>query len=173
MDSIISTFHLDWQIMIAQLINFSIVVFVLWFFVFKPLGAKMTERTKTIEKSLEEAKAIAANLQQSEEKKLAAIRAAQEQGQQLINEARQLADSERQKSLAATQSEVKKIVEAGKVQLNQEKQNAILAVKKEAADLVVAATKKVLTDIITQPIDEKLVAQSLAKIKAAKPGEER
>ena len=69
MDSIISTFHIDYKLMLAQLVNFGIIVGVLWYFVFKPLAAKMTERTKTIEKSLAEARQIADNLKSSEQQR--------------------------------------------------------------------------------------------------------
>ena len=61
MESIIKTFHIDWKLMIAQIINFAIVVGIIWYFAIRPLIKKMTERTKTIEKSLEDAKKIEEN----------------------------------------------------------------------------------------------------------------
>ena len=51
MDSIIETFHLDWKLFLAQVVNFTIVVFVLWRFAFKPLAKNLAERTRTIEKA--------------------------------------------------------------------------------------------------------------------------
>jgi F0F1-type ATP synthase membrane subunit b/b' len=52
MDSIISTFHVDLKLLIAQVINFGIIFFVLYKFAFKPIAKIMQERTNTIEKKL-------------------------------------------------------------------------------------------------------------------------
>ncbi|OGI74392.1 hypothetical protein A3D42_00180 [Candidatus Nomurabacteria bacterium RIFCSPHIGHO2_02_FULL_41_18] len=55
MDSIISTFHIDWKIIIAQAVNFGIVFAVLYVFALKPLGKFMEERGKKIEAGINNA----------------------------------------------------------------------------------------------------------------------
>ena len=37
MDELVKTFHIDWKLIIAQTVNFTIVLGVLWYFAFKPL----------------------------------------------------------------------------------------------------------------------------------------
>ena len=56
MESIISTFHIDWKIIIAQAINFAAVFVVLYIFALKPLGKLMAERSDKIGKGIEDAK---------------------------------------------------------------------------------------------------------------------
>ena len=56
MDSIISTFHIDWKIIIAQAINFGVVFVVLYIFALKPLGKLMAERSEKIAKGIDDAK---------------------------------------------------------------------------------------------------------------------
>jgi F-type H+-transporting ATPase subunit b len=56
MDSIISTFHIDWKIIIAQAINFGVVFVVLYIFALKPLSKLMAERSEKIKKGVEDAK---------------------------------------------------------------------------------------------------------------------
>ena len=56
MESIISTFHIDWKIIIAQAVNFGVVFAVLYFFALKPLGKLMAERSEKIQKGLDHAK---------------------------------------------------------------------------------------------------------------------
>ena len=46
MESIISTFHIDWKIIITQMINISIVFFVLYIYAIKPLFKMMEERSE-------------------------------------------------------------------------------------------------------------------------------
>ena len=55
MDSLITTFHIDWKIIIAQVINFLIVFLVLYFFAIKPLKKMMAERADKISKGLTDA----------------------------------------------------------------------------------------------------------------------
>ena len=56
MESIISTFHIDWKIIITQAINFGVVFVVLYFYALKPLGKLMKERGEKIEMGLSDAK---------------------------------------------------------------------------------------------------------------------
>ena len=56
MESFVSTFHIDWKIIIAQAINFAVVVFVLYRFAIKPLKKNLDERKNTIEQGLSDAK---------------------------------------------------------------------------------------------------------------------
>ena len=55
MDSLITTFHIDWKMIIAQLINFVVVFFVLYRYALKPLAKLMEERGTTIEDGLKNA----------------------------------------------------------------------------------------------------------------------
>jgi len=56
MDSIISTFHIDWKIIIAQMVNFGVVFVVLYVYALKPLSKLMKEREEKIGKGIDDAK---------------------------------------------------------------------------------------------------------------------
>ena len=67
MDSIISTFHIDWKIIIAQMINFGVVFVVLYIYALKPLGKLMKERGEKIEAGINDAKKSGELLQKTSE----------------------------------------------------------------------------------------------------------
>jgi len=168
MDSIISTFHIDWKLMLAQLVNFAIVVFVLWYFVFKPLSEKMSERTKTIEKSLADAKKAAENLRKADDEKREIIRSARQESQNIIEESKKIAEEERQKSITSAKEEVKKIVQDGKSQLISEKIKMVTEAKSDLADLVLLVTAKVLGKTMDKKIDRQLIDGTLSELKDKK-----
>lgn len=56
MDSIVSTFHIDWKVIVAQAVNFGVVFIVLYIFALKPLGRLMAERSEKISKGIDDAK---------------------------------------------------------------------------------------------------------------------
>ena len=62
MNSIITTFHIDWKIILAQAVNFAIVFAVLYFFALKPLNKLMAERAEKIAKGVNDAKTNAETL---------------------------------------------------------------------------------------------------------------
>ena len=67
MESIISTFHIDWKIIVAQAINFAVVFVVLYIFALKPLTKLMNERRDKISKGLDDSKRSAELLQKAAE----------------------------------------------------------------------------------------------------------
>jgi len=150
--------------MIAQLVNFGIVVFVLWYFVFKPLSVKMIERTSTIEKSLAQAKEIEQNLKNTEKEKQEIVRAARIQAEKIISESGALAEKERQKSVEQAKAEVKKVVENGKAQLDSEKEKMIIEARTQVAEMVVLATAKVLEKVVDKKIDKSLIEQTMKEV---------
>src|SRR3990167_11379203 len=67
MDSIISTFHIDWKIIIAQAVNFGIVFVVLYLFALKPLSKLMAERAEKIARGIGDAKSNAVILEKTKQ----------------------------------------------------------------------------------------------------------
>ena len=81
MESLISTFHLDLKLIIAQLVNFLIVAGILWFFALKPIMKIMKERTEKIEKGLKDAKSFEEKLAQAERDRLKTLSVAKKEAE--------------------------------------------------------------------------------------------
>src|SRR3989344_4294934 len=56
MDEFISTFHIDWKLMLAQAFNFGLVFLALYYLASKPLKKVIEERTNEIKTGLMDAK---------------------------------------------------------------------------------------------------------------------
>ncbi len=67
MEEFIETFHIDWKLMIAQLVNFGIVFAVFYLLAAKPLKKLMKDRTEEIETGLSNSKQAKELLQKAEE----------------------------------------------------------------------------------------------------------
>src|SRR3989344_1805866 len=52
---VLDTLGINWKLLIAQLVNFGIILVVLWKWVFTPVAKKLTERTERIEKAMKDA----------------------------------------------------------------------------------------------------------------------
>lgn len=156
MEELIETFHIDWKLMIAQIINFGLVFFVLYLIAAKPLSKLMKERTGEITKGLDDAKKNAEVLKATSaeyEKTMAKARA---EANDFFEKGKKEAEAKKAEILAQAQKEMQATIEQGKKVLEAEKIKMISEAKNEVANLVLKATEKVLASPIgEQPRAEK------------------
>ncbi|MBT3690041.1 F0F1 ATP synthase subunit B [bacterium] len=165
MEELINTFHIDWKLIIAQLVNFAIVLFVLWKFAIKPLSKVMDQRTEDISKSLDDAKKIEENLMKVEKENADKIVKAKQEAQAIIEDSRKQGNEQGQKMVADAKHEVQTVIAAAKEQIANEKNKMVKDVKDDLADLVVIATTKMLEKTGKSEINEKIVKETLKEIK--------
>src|SRR3989338_8678678 len=164
MASIISTFHIDWQIIVAQAVNFAIVLGVLYLFALKPLNKLMAERSEKIGRGISDAKANAELLLRAKTEYEGALAKARAEANAIFQSVKKEAEEKRAEMLESAKGEVKAMIESGKKTLEAEKARMVEDAKKEVVALIVAATKKVLDDKAGESSDEKSVNE-LGKIR--------
>lgn len=151
----------DGKLFLAQLVNFGIVFFVMWKWVYTPLLKVMDERTKKIEQGVSDAEAAGALLRGAKEQGSQAIAEARKQAKAILDEAAAAAEAERQAMADKARLEVERIVAQGKDQLKGEQRKMVAEAKAEVASLVALAAEKVLREKIDPKKDAALIAQAL------------
>ncbi|MFA6513871.1 MAG: F0F1 ATP synthase subunit B [Patescibacteria group bacterium] len=159
MESLISTFHIDYKLFIAQLINFAIVFSVLYYLIFKPLLKTMTERSKTIEKSLKDADAIEKRLELTEKEQIDIITAAKKQANLIIEEADKRGEERKTSLVTKAKEEVAQVISGEKAKLVSEKTEMLKEIKKEVAELVILTVEKLLEEKMTGEKDKELISK--------------
>ncbi len=144
MDSIISTFHIDWKIIIAQAINFGVVFVVLYIFALKPLSKLMAERSQNIAKGIDDAKTNAVLLTETRAEYDAAIVKAKSEADKIFQEGKKEALSKKTLMLEEAKKEVAAVIENGKKTLEAEKIKMVEEAKKEIVNLAMLATRKLI-----------------------------
>ena len=144
MNSIISTFHIDWKIILAQAVNFAIVFAVLYIFALKPLNKLMAERSDKIAKGVNDAKTNAELLTLTKAEYEAALAKARAEAQTIFQEGRKKADAKRAEMLEEAKAEVKTVIDNGKKTLEAEKNKMVEDAKKEIVALAMGAARKLL-----------------------------
>ncbi len=162
--SVTALLGLDWKLFIAQLFNFAIVLFVLWKWVFKPLGKKLEDRTAKIEQSIKNSAEVEKKLQDAEQYRQAEMEKVREQANSVIAKAQKGAEEVRLQILAEAKVNGEKLLENAKKEIANEKAKLLAEVREEAATLVVAATEKILREKIDVKKDEQLIKESLKSI---------
>ncbi len=159
MDSFISTFHIDWKIIIAQAINFGIVLAVLYFFALKPLKKLMAERAERIANGIEDAKCNAEIIKTTRKEYNDVLAKARAEAHEIFTEGKKEAEAKKAEMLAQAGEEVAALIASGKKHLENEKVKMVEEAKKEIVSLVVKATEKLLDDADTGEATKKATKQ--------------
>ena len=162
LEQIARTFGVDWQHLIAQIISFGIVCFVLYRFAYRPVLAILEKRRQQIAEGLSNAEKIKAELARTEvqrQEKMAEVNAA---ATKMIDEARVAAkrvqEMETQKAIAAAEQIVAKAREAAE----RDHDRMLADLKREVGRLVVETTATVTSKVLT-PEDQHRLAEEVTK----------
>lgn len=146
MESLVSTFHIDWHIIIAQLVNFVVVFVVLYLFALKPLKKLMDERSDKISKGVSDAKENAVIVEKTKKEYAEIVARAKAEANDLFQKGKQETEAKRLEMLESAKSEVNLLILNGRKSLENEKAKIVEEAKKEVVALAVAATEKILAD---------------------------
>lgn len=143
-EKIAKKFKVSWPTLIAQMINFLIVAFILNKFAIKPILKTYDERQKKIADGLQYAEEMRTQLLEAEKERHEKIKEAAAEAQRILHEARgqskALLEQKVQEASLQAESLIRKAGEATEL----ERQKMLSEVKQEVARLVVDTTAKVL-----------------------------
>ena len=162
---ITGTFGIDWMKFIAQLINFGIVLFILWKWVFGPVTKKLQERTDKIEKAMRDANSTEKEKQEFAVWKQQEMTKARTEAGGIISQAQTEAGKVKEDILNQAKEEQLKLTEQSRKQIEQEKALALQSAKSELADIITTATEKILRQKLDDKKDKELIKESLNDIK--------
>jgi F-type H+-transporting ATPase subunit b len=166
MDTVAQQFGVYWPNLIAQVILFVIVYFVLRKYAFGPIVAMLEERRRRIEEGQLNAERIKQQLAAAQAKYEEILAQANTEAQRLLEEVRlsseRLADQKRQEAITAAEQIVTKARES----LVQERARTMEDLKRDFGRLVIEATAKVTTKVLT-PDDQRRLSEEAIRDLAA------
>jgi F-type H+-transporting ATPase subunit b len=153
---------IQWKILLTQTISFSIVLFFLWRFAYRPIFAMLEARREKIAEGLANAEKIKAQLAKTETDRQAVLAQAGDLANRMIEEARAAAahvrEVETQKAIAAAEQIITKAREA----TAQDHARMLAELKREVGRLVVQTTTTVTGKLLT-PEDQRRLAEETEK----------
>jgi len=161
MNSLIEALGLDVRILIAQFINFAVLVFVLWKFAYKPVFKILEERREKIRQGLEDSEKSKKRLEEADLEKESIISEAKKQANQLIEEAKDKAGIRYQEIVSKAKQDLKVVIEDEKQKIAAYRQQAFNEVKKDAASLIASALEKILEEKIDENKDKQLIEKMI------------
>ena len=160
----LNEFGIQPTLLIAQIVNFLIILFLLKKFFYKPIIKLLDDRKKKIEESLKNADFIEERLKQTEEKSIQIIEEARRNSQNLITESKKEADRIlAQAAIEARKSTEQTILDA-QTQLNVQKEQMKKELEGETLTLVVEVVRKVLGRTVSPKEKQVLTSRAASEI---------
>jgi F-type H+-transporting ATPase subunit b len=148
--------------LIIQVFNFLILLFLLTKLLYKPLLAKMDERTQAIQKSLDEAQAERALAQKERDNFAAKIQAANAEAQRIRAEALKDAADEQRRLVDAAKAEAARLVANARQEMDQDVRRARQELRQEVADLAIAVSERLIKKSLNDADHRRVVDDAIA-----------
>lgn len=161
---ILKNFGIQPTLLLAQIVNFLIILFLLKKFFYKPIVKALEDRKKKIEESLTNAQLIEEKLQKTNDQSVQILEQAKTDAQNIITLAKEAAQrvadqasQEAKKTIEQSQIEARSQIEAQKSQMREE-------LEKETLNLVSEVVKKLLGRTLKDKERRQLTAKTISQI---------
>jgi F-type H+-transporting ATPase subunit b len=145
-----STFGINVPAILAQIVSFVVVAWVLWQFAFKPVLATINERQQTIESGLKYAEEMKAKLAATQQESAALIKTAQVEATRIVDEARKAAKDFLDKQMLEATARANDTLTKAQQAIELEHKKMLADARSEIARLVVITTERVLAKKLTE-----------------------
>lgn len=158
--------QIDWLTVIAQIINFLVLVWLLKRFLYQPVINAMDTREKRIAKRLQEAgqrEEAAEQSRQSYQNKMTKL---EQDRDTLMEEARQSAETTRKELLEEARADASEKSSRWQQQVLEEKQNFLHSLKQQAGRSIQQIARQALADLAETELEEQIIQNFIQRLKS-------
>ncbi len=153
-----------WKDYMWKVINFGILVIVLYKFGKKPIQSMLKQRTEMIEKTLKEAREAKELAEKALREVEVRLKEKDKEIQEILSVTKRSSETERENLIEQGDRLKEKILEQAKANIAFELKHAKEAIKAEAAEIAIELAEKKLKEKLTKEEQERLLEESIAKI---------
>lgn len=155
---------IDWKILLAQIINFIILVYLLKRFAFTPLLKILRERKEKIEEGVKNSEQAKQQLEEAKQDREKVLEKAQEKAADWVRQGKERGKEKEEKIIQYAEEEKQKLLEEAKQRGEQEVSKMIWSQKQKTRDLGLGLAEKILREKIDSEKDEKLIKEFLSSM---------
>ena len=159
----IGSLGINLPILIAQLVNFTILLVVLRLVAWGPLIKVLDDRRERIRESLAAAEEMKSKAAESDRQLHDQIEAARREGQALVANAQEISVRIQAEARTQAQADAEVTLARARNEIQLERDSAIADLRKEFADLTIAAAEKVINQSLDRNAHRRLIDEALAE----------
>jgi F-type H+-transporting ATPase subunit b len=158
-----SELGLNIPVLVAQLVNFFLLLVVLRIFLYRPILELLDRRAQRIREGLEAADQSKEHAAQAEHEVAQQLDESRRQGQTLIAQAQEAANRIQEEARSQARREGETLLERARNEIQLERDQAIAELRREFADLTVSAAEKVIGQSLDRSAHQRLIDEALAE----------
>lgn len=158
---VLNTFGLQPILLLAQIVNFLVLLFILKKFLYKPILKVLDERKAKIENSIHDAEEIEKRLVAIESEREDKINKAVNEARGIVNEARKNAETIIADAHHKAEKDIQDLTKKAKDSLALERDKLHQEIKKELANMIVLGLEKVAGKVLTSSDQKDLVKETI------------
>jgi F-type H+-transporting ATPase subunit b len=157
---------IDIKLILAQLLNFVLLLIILNRILYRPLLKKLKERAEKIKNLQEKEKNLRQKEEEIKKRKEELIQKTKERARKILEEVKKISQEEREEMLKRTEKEIRELMEETEEKIKLEIKKIKEREKKEAAEFAKNLLEKVLSKSITQGIHEKYLKEIIEELES-------
>ena len=147
--------------LIIYLVNFGLLLGLLYLFAYKPILRMMDQRSDRIRESLEAAERARDESARSQEDTQQRLNEARLEGQRLIDQAREMAERYRNEEADKARQEAEAFVARAREDIQRERDAAVQEVRSHFAELAIVAAERVIERTLDRDAHGEIIARVL------------
>jgi F-type H+-transporting ATPase subunit b len=163
---------IDWVTVVAQIINFLILIYLLKRFLYGPIVRAMNEREERIREEIREAERARAEAEERSTQLQREREELERRREELMDQARQEVRQWKDETLERVKREVEQARRSWMEGLSVEKERTRSRISKVLSEQVLAVSRKVLTDLANGSLERSAVEQFLVRLEQSTKGQE-
>ena len=144
MTQLFSAFGIDWRLLIAQAVNFAIVLVALWYFLYTPVLAMLSKRQEVVAKGVEDAARAGEKLAGADSEASKRVVAADAQAEEIVSAARESAQAEKVRLLKEAEARAVAVTKDAEARANEIAARVARESERDVARLAILAAEKIL-----------------------------
>lgn len=144
MSEFFSAFGIDWKLLLVQGVNFGLLLFVLWYFLYDPILKLIDERREKIAEGVRTAEAASRRLAEAKTEGDQLVGVAAREADKLVAAARGKAQETGSGIVKAAEARADSIVADAQARAGEEKRQALVESEREIARAAMLAAEKIL-----------------------------
>ncbi len=162
---LLKEFRVEPMLLLAQIVNFGILLFILKRFLYKPILKVLEERKRKIEVSIKQTEDIQNKFDEAAKKSAELINKGCDEASRIIDEAKEEAKALAMQIQAETKQSVADTIKKTQDSLELEKQKMVAQARSQIVDMVASATEKVVSKSLKGADNERLIQEAIKNIK--------
>ncbi|MEA3293331.1 MAG: F0F1 ATP synthase subunit B [Patescibacteria group bacterium] len=164
MEELLKNLGINWKLLLAQIVNFAILLFLLKKLLYKPILKILEERRNKINEGLKRAEEIETKVNEIKKTREGILNRANQKAEDILVQARKLAEERKKEILSQAQEDGKELLKREEIAAIQQKEKIMTETKGEIANLIALVAGKLLKEKLSEDKERELAQEALSKL---------